>query len=326
MRRFSFSERLRPLVIAGLIGVVVPVGGVPSSSAALVGGDEYEVAKISESFLLENISIVDVPPQMEYQSADKELSHFLHRAFAIENVGMKFRLSREECGSASCPDALKMKGKVKVVWDIRGAYLAFRQYADIVRWRLTTIDNRWTKFEANIFALPTIASCIYGDVGPHLPHPEISLIFDNSFVCYHGLSNADGDIFHSVGRSNCLSNRFSHVFALLAHVPDGLSQAESLTPEYRGLQKKDQGGDDTDPDGPPISHFAASPILIVVGCALVFWSVEHIGLENDRLRMQITQTGYELPNFATRSRRQTFAIGTAPPLTATHQTVDLMEA
>jgi len=33
-----------------------------------------------------------------------------------------------------------------------------------------------------------------------------------------------------------------------------------------------------------------------------------------------------LHNLAIRSRRQTFATGTAPPLADTHQAVDLMEA
>ncbi len=40
----------------------------------------------------------------------------------------------------------------------------------------------------------------------------------------------------------------------------------------------------------------------------------------------LTGTGYELPNLATHSRRQTFPAGADSPLSATHQAVDVMEA
>jgi hypothetical protein len=118
-----------------------------------------------------------------------------------------------------------------------------------------------------------------------LTRPEVALIFDDRPVCYDGFIDTGGNILHSVCGSDSLGDRVLHVVALFPHILDGLSQAESLTAEYSGLQKKDQNSGDPNPDRPPVRHLLASLALVVAGCALVFWGAEYVRLDNDRLRL-----------------------------------------
>jgi hypothetical protein len=117
-----------------------------------------------------------------------------------------------------------------------------------------------------------------------LTRPEVSLVFHYSFICYHGFSDSTGNFFHSVSGPGELSDGFSQVLALAAHVIDRLSQPKGLASEHRSLEEKDQGSADADADSPPIRRCNAELLgLFVVGVALVFLGVEYIELANKQL-------------------------------------------
>jgi hypothetical protein len=161
--------------VAVLIGVIVFFGCQPCRADALWGNKDY-ITEIGCPSNLKCIVVGNRTPEMEAFDPFVNFPQFGNGQITIKNGGMRFALTRTHSSyTARTTSLLWGNSEIEIVRDASRSDSQPGQYAHVIGWRLTVIDDSTTKFEANVLP-PTLSNISAGfdkNISPQLATPSI---------------------------------------------------------------------------------------------------------------------------------------------------------